>query len=174
MFNTLQNKIIALVVGLLIVLSVIFVAVFNVNQGQIALLKSDLARTEQSRENLQMDLTSITEQLEVDELEKIKMRDSAVLLAKTFSAREQHRAAIKNDFAESNKALKKIFDETTDEKTISWSNTPIPVDINRVLEQSAKCANSHRNKDSLCVPAKGTDKPMLSTGLLQHNESRAF
>jgi chromosome segregation ATPase len=174
MFSTLQNKIIALVIGLLIVSIISLIAIFKINQGQIALLKSDLASSEQSRENLQRDLTSITDQLEVAELDKIKLRDSLSLLAKTFSVREQQRGEIKADFAVSNKKLQQIFDGTTDEKTISWGTASIPDDVSRVLEQSARCANHYRNKDSLCIPSNGTHKQMFSSRIFQPNKPRTF
>jgi len=174
MFSTLKNKIITLVISLLIILTIGLMALFKVNQGQIALLKSDLATSEQNREYLQRDLTSITNELEVAELDKIKLRESLTLLAKTFSERELNRAEIKTNFAVSNKKLLQIFDGTTDEKTISWGAANIPNDISRVLEHSAKCANRYRNKDSLCVPSSGTDKQMFGSGVLQPNKPRTF
>jgi hypothetical protein len=174
MFSTLKNKIITLVIGLLIISTIGLMALFKVNQGQIALLKSDLATSEQYREYLQRDLTSITNELEVAELDKIKLRDSLVLLAKTFSERELNRAEIKTDFAVSNNKLLQIFDGTTDEQTISWGTANIPNDISRVLEHSAKCANRYRNKDSLCVPSSGTNKQMFSSGVFQPNKPRTF
>ncbi|ABM25312.1 conserved hypothetical protein [Shewanella sp. W3-18-1] len=174
MFSTLNNKIIALVFGLLVVSVLAFGVFFKINQGQIALLKSDLARSEQSKKILQNDLTSVSNSLEVAEKDKENLLNSLSLLAKALSDRERDRNAIKQGFAASNKELKQIFNGASDEKTKSWGAADIPADLNRVLERSARCANSYRHQDSLCFPAKGTDQQVPSAAIFQQEKPRAF
>lgn len=174
MFSTLKNKIIALVIGLLVV-SIFALGVFlMINQGQISQLKSDLARSEQSRENLQKDLTSVSDSLEVAEKDKENLLSSLSLLAKALSDRERDRNEIKQEFAASNKELKQIFNGASDEKTKSWGSADIPADLNRVLERSARCANRYRYQDKVCFPATGTDQPVPSATIFQQEKPRAF
>lgn len=174
MFSTLKNKIIALVIGLLVV-SIFALGVFlMINQGQIAQLKSDLARSEQSSENLQKDLTSVSESLEVAEKDKENLLSSLSLLAKALSDRERDRNEIKQEFAASNKELKQIFNGASDEKTKSWGSADIPADLNRVLERSARCANRYRNQDSVCFSAQGTDQPVHRSAVFQQEKPRSF
>ncbi|MGI2095474.1 hypothetical protein [Shewanella glacialipiscicola] len=174
MFSTLKNKIIALVIGLLVV-SILASGVFlKINQGQIALLKSDLARSELSRSNLQKDLTSVSDSLEDAEKDKENLLSSLNLLAKALSDRERDRNDIKQEFAASNKELKHVFDGASDEKTKSWGTADIPADLNRVLERSARCANRYRNQDSVCFPVTGTDQPVHRSTIFQQEKPRTF
>ncbi|MGL5025472.1 MAG: hypothetical protein ACRC6P_05810 [Shewanella oncorhynchi] len=174
MFSTLKNKIIALVICLLVV-SVLALGVFlRINQGQIALLKSDLDRSEQSRANLQKDLTSVSDSLEAAEKDKENLLSSLSLLAKALSDRERDRNEIKQEFAASNKELKQIFNGASDEKTKSWGTADIPADLNSVLERSARCANSYRYQDKVCFPATGTDQPVPSATIFKQEKPRTF
>lgn len=174
MLSTLSSKIIALLIVLLIVLIGVFTAIFVINKGQIALLNASLDKSQLARSELQKNLSSVTSSLESAEKDKQTMLGNLALLAKALSNRERSRNEIKSELAQSNKELTQVFERSSDEKTLSWGATSIPDAVNRVLEQSARCANRYRNQDSVCFSAQGTDQPVHNSAVFQQEKPRSF
>lgn len=160
MFSTVKGYLYG---GLFLVIGLVFTAFLVSNASLRVKLKGieDLVtQLETERTLLQSDLDAATRVVRQQELDKDQLRREIDYLSQLYANARVAEKEIEDRLRDQLQQTDIYVRESKDEDVIYWASEPVPVDLNRLLQQAANCANRDHSQDEVCLAADGTDWKM--------------
>ena len=140
-----------LIAALIIVITLLGLSLTAV-ESDLALSHSQLETAAANQRMLQVDLNSVTDELQAQAIERDKLaRDYAFTLALN-SETAKAKAAIESQLNDQRDVIKNLR-TSANEQTRSWANTAVPDDVKQLLKHAAYCAHRSHKADPACTAA---------------------
>ena len=162
------------IIGLLIVALVVLGFSLSLSRADVTAKNNQIETLQLSKAVLQSDLDGLTLDLRDSESENQRLRKDIELTAALLSKREHDRRDVDKSAADAAAKTNAIIKDSDDEAVTNWVATPVPDDLNWLLEHASACANRDNRKDGACIAASGINESMRNSNVLRQNQPRSL